>query len=105
MAVALRRSVRAYTHRSRTTIGREGIYFALLTVSVFVFALLGDVNLLVVLAGMLVGPLWLSWRLVTRTLRGLRVVRTMSHSVCAGDPVVVKVALTNGRRRLGRLGP
>jgi uncharacterized protein (DUF58 family) len=68
---------------------------------VFAGATLGDVNLLMLLAGMLVGPVWLSWRLVTKTLRGIQVQRHMPHGVCAGDLLVVKLELSNSRKRLG----
>ena len=50
---------------------------------------------------MLLGPLWLSWRLVARTLRGVKVERQIPRGVCAGDPLVVKVEVCNTRRRLG----
>jgi len=72
-----------------------------LTVFVFVGAVLGEVNLLLLLGGMLLGPLWLSYRLVVKTLRGLEVHRVAPADVCSGDLVVVKLAVTNRRRRLG----
>jgi uncharacterized protein (DUF58 family) len=58
-------------------------------------------NLLMVLAGMMVGPLWFSRRLVGATLRGVSVQRKMPHEICAGDMLVVALELTNNRRRLG----
>jgi uncharacterized protein (DUF58 family) len=63
--------------------------------------MLGDVNLLLLLGGMLIGPLWLSFRLVVRTLRAIQVERHVPDGVCAGDLLVVKLELSNGRRRLG----
>jgi len=95
------RALSAYSLRSRTVVCREGLYYVVLMVFVFAGALLGDVNLLMILAGMLLGPLWLSWRLVARTLRGLEVVRQVPRGVCAGDPLSVKIELRNTRRRLG----
>jgi len=96
-----RHALRVYARRPRTTLCREGIYYLLLAAFVFAGATLGDVNLLMLLAGMLVGPVWLSWRLVTKTLRGITVRRHLPRGVCAGDLLVVKLELANSRRRLG----
>ena len=41
-------------------------------------------NLMMILAGMMVGPLWFSRRLVAATLRGLAIQRKMPHEICAG---------------------
>ncbi len=100
-AVRARRLATAYGLRSRTTMCRDGLYYLTLTVFVFVGAALGEVNLLLLLGGMLLGPLWLSYRLVVKTLRKLEVQRVVPTEVCAGDLVVVKLALSNRRRRLG----
>jgi uncharacterized protein (DUF58 family) len=56
---------------------------------------------MLVLVGMLIGPLLFSWRLVVLTLRGLEVHRRMPPTVCAGDLLVVNVELSNPRKRLG----
>jgi uncharacterized protein (DUF58 family) len=50
---------------------------------------------------MLVGPLLFSWRLVTLTLRGIRIQRRIPPGICAGDLLVANVELSNPRRRLG----
>lgn len=101
LLLAMRRIRLAYGHRARTFICREGFYYFLVTGFVFTGAVLGEVNLLLVLGGMLLGPLWLSWRLVTRALHGLEVHRSMPRAVCAGDLLVVKIELANTRRRSG----
>ncbi len=49
----------------------EGLYYLVFFAIVFFVALVGEVNLLVMLAGAFIGPLWFSWRLVAATLRGL----------------------------------
>ncbi len=97
----VRRPLAAYALRSRTIICREGLYYLILTVFVFAGATLGDVNLLMLLGGMLIGPIWLSFRLVAKTLRGIQVLRHTPGGVCAGDLLVVKLELCNGRRCLG----
>ena len=97
----MRGPLAVFAQRSRTIICREGLYYFVLTAFVFAGAMLGDVNLLMLLGGMLVGPIWLSYRLVSKTLRGLQVERHLPHGVCAGDLLVVKVELANSRKRLG----
>lgn len=89
------------TRRRQTTVCREGWYYLLVLGMVFVGAMLRDVNLLLVLAGMLAGPVVFSWRAVRLTLRGLQVQRKVPRTVCAGDLLVTSVTLTNTRRRVG----
>jgi len=84
-----------------TTVCREGWYYLLVLGIVFVGAMVRDVNLLLILSGLLVGPLVFSWRMVGRTLRGLGVQRKVPQTVCAGDLLVAGISLTNTRRRLG----
>lgn len=91
----------ARRRRPVTAFSRQGLYFLAVLLIVFGFALLGDVNLLMVLAGMLLGVLWVNWRLVRKTLRGLQLRRRMPQSVGAGDPLLVALELANTRRRGG----
>jgi len=87
--------------RHQTVLCREGWYYLLVLALVLGGALVREVNLLLVLAGMLAGPVLLSWRLARVTLRGLEIHRKMPHGVCAGDLLVVQLKLTNTRRRVG----
>jgi uncharacterized protein (DUF58 family) len=93
--------------RSATPIARgfsirtEGwCYLTVLTV-MFVGALIRDINLLMLLFGMLAGPLvyslWYGWF----ALRHLDVSRTLPDFVHAGQPFEVTVELTNRRRWFG----
>ena len=50
---------------------------------------------------MLAGPLLLSRHLALFTLRDLVVRRRLPRAVCAGDLLVVHVAISNTRRRVG----
>ena len=86
---------------SKTTLCREGWYYLLVLGFVFSGAMLREVNLLVMLAAMLAGPVLFSWWLVRSTLRGLVVRRRVPDGVCAGDLLVVNVELSNTRRKLG----
>ena len=67
----------------------------------FLRRLINDVNLLLILGGMLAGPLLLGHHLAMHTLRGLSVQRRLPRAVCAGDLLVVQVAVANTRRRIG----
>jgi len=87
--------------RRRTALTREGLQYLVIFALVFFGALVNDVNLLLILGGMLAGPLLLSHHLAMHTLRGLVVQRRLSRAVCAGDLLVVHVAIVNTRRRIG----
>ena len=85
----------------RTTICREGWYYLIVLLLVFGGAFVREVNLLVVLAGMMAGPLLLSRFMAVYSLRGLQARRKTPQGVCAGDLLVAGVTLSNTRRRVG----
>jgi uncharacterized protein (DUF58 family) len=87
--------------RRRTAITREGWQYLLIFALVFGGALVNDVNLLLILGSMLAGPLLLGRHLALFTLRGLVVERRLPRAVCAGDLLVVHVAISNTRRSVG----
>ncbi|MBN2475316.1 MAG: DUF58 domain-containing protein [Pirellulales bacterium] len=88
----------------RTVICREGWYYLVVLALVLGGAMFREVNLLLLLAGIMAGPLWFSWQAVRRTLVGLQVERKVPHGVCAGDLLVTSLTLTNTRRRIGSWG-
>jgi uncharacterized protein (DUF58 family) len=63
--------------------------------------MLREMNLLLIIAGMLAGPLLFNWWLVAVTLAGLEVRRKTPHAICAGDLLVVNVEVTNKRKKTG----
>jgi uncharacterized protein (DUF58 family) len=87
--------------RRQTIICREGLYFLAIIALVFGGAVIKEVNLLLVLAGMLLGPFLLNWRAVKANLRGLTIDRSVPLHVCAGDVLSVDLNLTNTRKKLG----
>jgi uncharacterized protein (DUF58 family) len=87
--------------RHQTIICREGLYFLAIIALVFGGAIIKEVNLLLILAGMLLGPFLLNWRAVKANLRGLKVDRNLPHRICAGDVLSVDLNLTNTRQNLG----
>jgi uncharacterized protein (DUF58 family) len=88
-------------HRRSITFTRQGWEYFLIFIGVFVGALMNDVNLLLILGAMLAAPLLLGHHLASFTLRGLVVERRLPRAVCAGDLLVVHLAITNTRRRVG----
>lgn len=87
--------------RQRTTITREGVYYALVVLFILGGAALRQVDLLVVFAGLLVAPAIIHWRLVALTLRQLGMKRKFRELVPAGRPFMVSIELTNNRDYLG----
>ncbi len=87
--------------RRQTTVCREGWYYLAILAVVAGGAMLKEVNLLLILAGMLLGPVLLNWQAVRTTLRGLRIERKLPPWIGAGDVLSVNLSLTNARRRLG----
>jgi uncharacterized protein (DUF58 family) len=85
--------------RRQTTLCREGWYYLAITAVVLGGAVIKEVNLLLILAGFLLGPLLLNWRLVRTNLRGLRVQRKLPPALCAGDPLSVGLHVSNDRPR------
>jgi len=98
IAERLRRLTR---RRSGTSLTIEGWYYLLVLAFVFTAAMLREMNLMLMLVGMLLGPFVFNWRLVVLTLGGLSVRRKMPPAICAGDLLVVNVKLSNTRRRVG----
>ena len=87
-------------HR-QTTVCREGWYYLVIVALVFGGAVSKEVNLLLILAGMLLGGLLLNWRAVRVMLRGLKIERQLPSRLSAGDLLSVNLSLTNTRPRLG----
>ena len=86
--------------RQTTRICAEGWYYLFVVVFVIGGAVLGEVNLLVVLAGVMAAPLLFNWRFVQLTLRDLDVQRKLPRQMCAGNSLRVAVTASNRRRRL-----
>jgi len=86
--------------RPRMTLTREGRYYLFVLAFIVGGAVLREVNLLVVLAALMVGPILFSWRAVVMTMRRLSVRRRMVSRISMGDSLVVAIELKNHRRSL-----
>ena len=86
--------------RLQTTVSREGWFYMAIVLIVFGGAVSKEVNLLLILAGMLFCPVLINWRAVRSTLRGLRVERQLPLRSSAGEMFSVGLSLANTRPRL-----
>lgn len=88
-------------NRHRTSLCREGWYLLLLLAVVLTWALLRENNLLLLVAGLMLGTLFINWRLSVATLRRLEVRRQVVSGAHAGSWLTIELEVVNGRRRLG----
>ena len=85
----------------RFRLTREGWHFLFVLLFIFVGAVIREINLLILLAGTMIGLLTLQWRFNTRTLQGLKVRRRIPQRTMVGVPTDVSIEVTNPRRWLG----
>jgi uncharacterized protein (DUF58 family) len=83
------------------TICREGWAYLFMLAVVLAGAVLRDINLLILVAGLMAGPLVLNVIAVLYGLRKVSVRRTVPETVSVGDLVVVEITLENRRRWFG----
>jgi uncharacterized protein (DUF58 family) len=86
--------------RQVTRVCAEGWYYLFVVLFIIGGAVLGEANLLVVLAGLTIGPLLFNWRFVQLSLRNLDVRRSIPPRACAGGTLTVAVVGANRRTRL-----
>src|SRR5262245_5145582 len=80
------------------TICAEGFGYLVVMAFILTAALIRQINLLMVLYGILAGPLLLSWPLVRRQVKRVDVERHVPKSVVAGEPFFVELEVRNSRR-------
>jgi uncharacterized protein (DUF58 family) len=86
--------------RLQTTVTREGWFYMAIVLIVFGGAVSKEVNLLLILAGMMFCPLLINWGAVRSTLRGLRVERQLPLRSSAGEVFSVGLTVADTRPRL-----
>ncbi|MEX2137992.1 MAG: DUF58 domain-containing protein [Pirellulales bacterium] len=87
--------------KRRIMITPEGGYYLFVMSFVFTGAVLREINLMLVLAGMMLGPLVYNARTARRMTRRLAVRRRLPDSATAGEPVTVELALSSKSRFSG----
>lgn len=85
--------------QNRTTITLEGWYFLGIMGFILAGALLRHMNLLILLFGLMLGPMYVNWRIVAHSLRNIRVSRSAPSSIVAGEKLVVDIKATNEGKR------
>ena len=88
----------------RTRICLEGWCYLILVAFIVGGAVIREINLLLFVAGIMLCPLVLSWRLLVRMLASVSVERRLPHGVGAGELFSVKLVVSNLHRRLGVWG-
>ncbi len=83
----------------RRMLCREGTYYTLMVIGVFLWAVTFGANLLVLVAGLLTGPLLLNLWLSKRTLKGIEVSRHLVGTVTAGQAIPVDIQVDNRNKR------
>jgi uncharacterized protein (DUF58 family) len=86
--------------KTRITICREGLYYLVVLSFIVAGAIMREINLLVVIAGMMLAPVFINLRLAIATLSRLTIDRKLPGSIGAGDLLVVEVTVKNTRRWL-----
>ena len=79
---------------------QAGVYYLAILIVVAVVAIMRQINLMLILAGMLLGPIIYNWRLSRRALQTVHIRRLVPQAVCAGDLVVVQLEVVNLSKRL-----
>ena len=85
----------------RFRLTREGVHYVGILLFIFVGAMLRDINLLILLAGAMIGLLLLQWRFNTRTLIGLVANRSLPRTTFVGAATDVGVRVSNPKTWLG----
>jgi len=83
------------------SISFEGVVYLLVMAVVLSAAVVRQINLLMILYGVMAGPLLLSWRLVRRTVKGLEVTRRLPPTVFAGQHFSIELEVTNKKPKSG----
>ena len=96
----LRAGDREKPGRRRVSLTREGLCYVLVLCFVFLGALIRDINLLMLLFGLLAGMLLYSFWYVRFALRRIRVERHLPERMICGKPCEVSVLASNPRRWL-----
>ncbi len=85
----------------RFRLSREGFHFLMILLFILVGAVLRDISLLVVLAGLMFALLLIQWRVGLRTVTGLEIKREVPYTTVCGSLIDVRITVANRRRWLG----
>ncbi len=86
-------------NRRQINICSEGWLYMVVLAFLLLGAVLREINLLMVLFGMMVGPFLFSLGLVLLSLRDVKIRRRLPETIAAGQLLVVDVEITNAKRK------
>ncbi len=84
----------------RFKLSREGFHFVLILLFILIGAVLRDISLLVLLAGVMFSLLLVQWRLGMRTMTGLDLKREAPQTAVCEIPIEISLKVYNHRRWL-----
>ena len=87
--------------KPRILITTQGWYYLFVVLFIVGGAIMREVNMLVILSGMLFGPLLLHWRLTISSLENLSFRRKFNNPTTAGVETRMEILLENHHRRWG----
>ncbi|MEC7564437.1 MAG: DUF58 domain-containing protein [Planctomycetota bacterium] len=87
--------------KPRILITSQGWYYLFVVLFIVGGAIMREVNMLVVLSGMLFGPLLLQWRLTIATLKNLSVTRKFNNPTMAGLETRMEILVENKNWKFG----
>jgi uncharacterized protein (DUF58 family) len=87
--------------KPRILITTQGWYYLFVVLFIVGGAIMREVNMLVILSGMLFGPLLLHWRLTISSLENLSFRRKFNNPTMAGVETRMEILLKNHHRRWG----
>jgi uncharacterized protein (DUF58 family) len=87
--------------KPRILITTQGWYYLFVVLFIVGGAIMREVNMLVILSGMLFGPLLLHWRLTISSLENLSFRRKFNNPTMAGVETRMEILLENHHRRWG----
>jgi uncharacterized protein (DUF58 family) len=87
--------------RFSTSLTFEGCCFVIIAGFILAGAMTRQINLLMVLFGLLAGALFVHWAMVKTMVQKIQAVRRLPKTISAGELLVVELTGTNHRRRLG----
>ncbi len=90
-----------YLSQVKFRLTREGVHFVAVLLFIFIGAVIREINLLILLAGSMIGLLVLQWRFNTRTLLKLTARRRLPQYAVAGKLTSISLTLSNPKRWLG----
>ncbi|MGI9518673.1 MAG: DUF58 domain-containing protein, partial [Pirellulaceae bacterium] len=90
--------------RRHTRITYEGLSFLAILAFIVLGSIMRQINLLVLLSGLMIAPFFFNWRISAKMMERLRFQRVFPDTVYAGKPLVIFWEVHNDRRAISSWG-